>query len=94
MVFARCTLGTTRDSEFLNNFSAMIAARLPQLGVYHHFLGGLNSPTAEEQYEIINQVLCEVGFNKRKDLFAIAIQTDKSFDVKAKCKTSEKPKMT
>lgn len=75
MVVARCSIGLKLDREFYYNYRSMISVKFKQLGVYHHFLGGSNSPTPEEQIQLIVKVLKDVGFNKRKDLFAIAVQT-------------------
>ncbi|PAV81231.1 hypothetical protein WR25_21723 [Diploscapter pachys] len=75
MVIARCLVGLKLDKEFYYNYRSMTGVNYKQLGAYHHFLGGSNSPTPEEQMQMVIKILEDVGYDKRKHLFAIAVQT-------------------
>lgn len=75
----RTTIGTKIDREFHCNFRFMISMGFGQIGVYHYFLGGNNAPAPEEQFQVVTRILDDVGFNKQKNLFAIAVQTDKFY---------------
>jgi hypothetical protein len=52
----------------------MISMGFEQIGVCHYFLGGNDAPAPEEQFQVVTRILDDVGFNKQKNLFAIAVQ--------------------
>ena len=78
MVIARSTVGLKLDKEFYYNYRSMKSVKFQQIGVYHFFLGGSNSPMPEEQLQFVKEIFENVEYNKRNDLFGIAVQTGKS----------------
>ncbi|CAK5035311.1 unnamed protein product [Meloidogyne enterolobii] len=80
MVIARSSIGLNLDKEFYYNYRSMISVKFLQIGVYHHFLGGQNSPTPNEQLEFLKDILANVEFNKKRHLIGIAVQTEYNAD--------------
>uniref|UniRef100_A0A915N0M7 Lysozyme n=1 Tax=Meloidogyne javanica TaxID=6303 RepID=A0A915N0M7_MELJA len=80
MVIARCSIGLNLDKEFYYNYRSMISVKFLQIGVYHHFLGGQNSPTPNEQLQFLKDILGNIEFNKKKHLIGIAVQTEYNAD--------------
>uniref|UniRef100_A0A915NUQ9 Lysozyme n=1 Tax=Meloidogyne floridensis TaxID=298350 RepID=A0A915NUQ9_9BILA len=80
MVIARCTVGLDVDKDFYYNYRAMISLKFLQIGVYHHFFGGQNSPTPEEQFQFLKKILENAGFDKKDHLIGIAVQTEYNAD--------------
>uniref|UniRef100_A0A915CNW9 Lysozyme n=1 Tax=Ditylenchus dipsaci TaxID=166011 RepID=A0A915CNW9_9BILA len=89
MVIARSTIGLKLDREFYYNYRSMVSVKFQQLGVYHHFLGGSNAPTPEEQLQLVTEILEKVEFKKKKDLFGIAVQTEHNANADPLCFTAQ-----
>jgi hypothetical protein len=80
MIFAKVARGLQEDKYFCVNFSNILTMEsVKQVGVYHYFIGCKDSPSPEEQFQTVVDVLNKVGFDKRKHLFAIAVQTGKIY---------------
>ncbi|KAF7637324.1 hypothetical protein Mgra_00003293 [Meloidogyne graminicola] len=89
MVIARSTIGLKIDKDFILNYQSMINVEFKQIGVYHHFIGGLDSPTPEEQFKLVKEILEKVKFEKKKHLFSIAVQTGISSEYNANANSTD-----
>lgn len=77
MIIARSSVGEVIDKQFHEHFRSMKTENFAQLAIYHQFLGGDDAPSPTKQFESVTKALGEAGFERHKDLFAIALETSK-----------------